>query len=165
MIGWLVVGAVGGSYTGKLSDVAKNDESSFLPASAEATEVSELRRQLADSEPIPAIVVAERPGGVNQDDRRFLDRVRGETDEAERALPVLPSTDGEALRLVVPVTAGSEPGDVVERLRDLLEQDRPAGLTVYVTGPAAQAADLSESFRCCPSWFSSRPSSRSVWPA
>ncbi|GAB3467807.1 MMPL family transporter [Actinophytocola sediminis] len=150
MIGWLVVGAVGGPYTGKLSQVAKNDETTFLPASAEATEVSRLRRQFADSDLIPAIVVAERPGGVTQDDHRFLDGVRGQAGglaEVSGPSPVIPSADDQALRLVVPIAAGGEPGDVVEELRGLLEQDRPDGLTVYVTGPAARAADLTESFR------------------
>ena len=37
---FLLVGGAGGSYQGKLSDVQKNDNSSFLPASADSTKVS-----------------------------------------------------------------------------------------------------------------------------
>ena len=42
---WLVGGSIGGPYFGKVDEVATNDQSSFLPSSAEATQVQE---RLAD---------------------------------------------------------------------------------------------------------------------
>ena len=42
---WLVGGSIGGPYFGKIDEVSTNDQSSFLPSSAEATQVQE---RLAD---------------------------------------------------------------------------------------------------------------------
>ena len=42
---WLVGGSVGGPYFGKIDEVATNDQSSFLPSSAESTQVQD---RLAD---------------------------------------------------------------------------------------------------------------------
>ena len=35
---WLVGGSIGGPYFGKIDEVSTNDQSSFLPSSAEATQ-------------------------------------------------------------------------------------------------------------------------------
>ncbi|ASR38544.1 hypothetical protein BAY61_30085 [Prauserella marina] len=149
MIGWLVIGGFGGPYSGKLSGVSENDESSFLPASAEATEVQELAKRFTGSEAIPAIVIAERQGGTNEADQRFLTERRGEiagmAGVASEPSPVLPSEDRAALQLVVPLD-GAEPKETVEAMREALATGVPGGLSVYVTGPAGQVADLSEAF-------------------
>jgi RND superfamily putative drug exporter len=148
LLAWLVVGGVGGPFAGKLSEVAENDNSAFLPESAESTDVAGLDRRFVDQRFLPAIVVAERPGGTGPADERFLagqpfGNVEGVADQVS---PPLPSDDGEALRVIVPVEEGTDPGTAVERVRELLAADRPAGLTVLVTGPAALAADLGEAF-------------------
>jgi hypothetical protein len=39
---WFVVGGITGPASGKLADVQKNDNASFLPGSAEATKVQNL---------------------------------------------------------------------------------------------------------------------------
>ena len=44
---WLVVGGPLGSLQSKVSEVQKNDNSSFLPASAESTEVLDLNKKFA----------------------------------------------------------------------------------------------------------------------
>ncbi|WP_024875575.1 MMPL family transporter [Saccharomonospora piscinae] len=147
IVAWLAVGSLGGPYAGQLSSVAENDNSSFLPASAESTEVAELERRFATSDEVPAIVVAERAGGVTEADSAYLagkgDQI-AEWEATSQGSPPLPSEDGRALRLIVPVAG--DPGDVVERMRAALAQDRPDGLDVYVTGPAGQISDLSEAF-------------------
>ncbi|WP_230423201.1 MMPL family transporter [Prauserella cavernicola] len=148
MIGWLALGGFGGPYAGKLSEVSENDNSSFLPASAESTQVQELQQQFTQDEAVPAIVVAEREGGVTPDDRAFLQQRAEEATSIEGVVeplsPVIPSQDGNALQLVVPIEG--EPNDAVEALREVLDRDRPDGLDVYAAGPAGQIADLSEAF-------------------
>ncbi len=144
---WLALGAFGGPFAGKLSSVAENDAASFLPESAESTRVSELEREFSDTEAIPAIVVAERGSGITGADREFLAAKAAEVagwDTTAPGSPPIPSRDGQALEFVVAVTA--DPGEVVEQLRQTVGEDRPDGLAVYVTGPAAQIADLSEAF-------------------
>jgi len=142
ILGWLVVGGIGGPYAGKLSEVARTDNTSFLPASAESTAVSELLPRFGgEGAGVPAIVVAERGGGMplTAVDRGFLDDLRG-----QGATPLITSPDGGAAQFVVPVAG--EPDAAVEALRQQADSDRPGGLEVYVTGPAGQAADLGEAF-------------------
>ncbi|PRX44552.1 RND superfamily putative drug exporter [Prauserella shujinwangii] len=148
VLAWLAIGGFGGPYAGKLSDVAENEFAAFLPESAEATKVAELRRQFAGTDALPAIVVAERESGITQADRSYLRQRVAEVGSVrgarQPASPVIPSEDGQALQVVVPFT--DEPAQGVEQLRNLLEQGKPAGLSVYVTGPAAQVADLVDAF-------------------
>ncbi len=66
---WVVGGSVGGPYFGKVDEVATNDQSSFLPASADATQVSERLTDFTGAEEIPAVVVAA--SDVPLDDARI----------------------------------------------------------------------------------------------
>ena len=56
---WLGVAGVGGPTFGKLGEVQSNDQASFLPASAEATQALEWQTKFVDSSSIPAVVVIE----------------------------------------------------------------------------------------------------------
>ncbi|MCR3722503.1 MULTISPECIES: MMPL family transporter [Prauserella salsuginis group] len=147
---WLIVGGVGGPFAGKLSEVAENDNAAFLPETAESTNVAALERKFTDDESVPAIVVAERTADVTRADRRFLAETSAEFTEIPgvpgELPPPIPSDDGRALQLVVPIAADVAPDTAVEQIRELLASDRPEGLTVLVTGPAALGADLGEAF-------------------
>ena len=57
---WLVVGALGGAAQGKLAGVQSNDNSTFLPKSAESTLVSNAVATFIDSDTLPYLVVVER---------------------------------------------------------------------------------------------------------
>jgi RND superfamily putative drug exporter len=147
---WLGLGALGGPYAGKLADVAENDNAAFLPDSAEATEVADLQQRFSEKEVLPAIVVAERDSGVTRADVDYLNgrgaalaRIEG---VAEPPRPALPSEDGKALQLVVSISGDGNPGEVVDEVRDALADGKPDGLTVLVTGPAGQIADLVTAF-------------------
>jgi RND superfamily putative drug exporter len=52
-----VGGSIGGPYFGKVDEVATNDQSSFLPSSAESTQVQERLSQFTGGDSIPAVVV------------------------------------------------------------------------------------------------------------
>lgn len=147
VLGWLAVGAVAGPFSGKLSDVATNDNSSFLPADAEATRAQELAAGFADRETTPALVVYERTGGVTPDDRARVaaDAARfAEVDGVVAPLPPpIPSDDGQALQVIVPLDESSSLDIVgaVEELREIAATDT-AGLTTHVAGPGGLLADL-----------------------
>ncbi|UZJ26298.1 MMPL family transporter [Rhodococcus antarcticus] len=147
---WLVVGGVGGPFAGKLGEVQSNDSASFLPASAEATQVAGLQKAFSDTTVIPAIVVAERAGGTTAADTAFLTRitgsVEGKTGYGGAASPVIPSQDGQAAEVIVPVDGSVDPGVTVADLRERLAQGTPDGLTVLVGGPGGQIADLTAAF-------------------
>ncbi|WP_433262107.1 MMPL family transporter [Actinosynnema sp. CS-041913] len=140
-VAWLALGGFAGPYTGKLSQVAVNDSTAFLPASAEATEVAERLKAFGDQRSLPAIVVAERPSGMTEADRAYLAGIA----YPGQASPVIPSRqDDQAAQVLVAVDA-ADPADAVADLRAALA-DPPDGLTVLVAGPAAQIADLKEAF-------------------
>src|SRR6187431_2166151 len=65
---WLVGGSIGGPYFGKVDEVSTNDQSSYLPQSADATEVSERLSDFVGSDTIPAVVVVTGEGELSGDD-------------------------------------------------------------------------------------------------
>ncbi|MFI7607898.1 MMPL family transporter [Micromonospora sp. NPDC049366] len=151
VLAWLVVGAVAGPYSGRLGDVATNDNAAFLPADAEATRAQDLAGGFVDRETIPALVVYERRSGLTEPDRQQVAADAARLAQVPGVVgplpPPIPSADGQALQLVVPVddAEGERIGTVVERIRDVTGSGS-GGLTVAVAGPAGLLADLIEVF-------------------
>src|SRR4051812_41322573 len=69
---WLVVGGPLGSFAGRLSEVQKNDNASFLPKSTESTTVLDELQRFSGKQSLPATVVFERDGGLTPSDRRAI---------------------------------------------------------------------------------------------
>jgi len=151
---WLVVVALLGPLAGKLTGAQDNDAASWLPAAAESTQVIEVASSFVSSNTIPAVIVYENPDGLTPDDltaiaadaQEFgtLDTLDGEV------VGPIPSEDGQAAQIIVPLDLGKDgwdlAADAVDDLRATAEQGLPSGVTVYVTGPAGQAADSSKAF-------------------
>jgi RND superfamily putative drug exporter len=153
LVFWVVVLAVAGPLSGKLTGVQDNDTVNWLPGSAESTQVYHLQESFRNPDEVPAIVVYERDGGVTDADRATaaedartfatLDLVEGEV------VGPLSSQDGEALELVVPVIVGSDGWEKLPALVDDMRAEaapRDAGLDLYITGPAAFSADFADAF-------------------
>ncbi|MCD1144368.1 MMPL family transporter [Kocuria sp. LUK] len=149
IVGWLAVAGVGGPYFGKISEVSTNDQSSFLPESTESTRVTNLQGEFRDSDAIPAIVLLVREGGLEAGDRAWAEELTAAVQEEGlgegETSPPIPSEDGDALQIVVPLGDG-QVGEDVEALTALLEEDAPEGLQSWVTGPAGFTADLVAGF-------------------
>jgi RND superfamily putative drug exporter len=146
---WLVAAAALGPLQARLQDATKNDPASFLPASAESTRVlTTLRDRFTNGRTTPAIVVAQRAGGLTA---RDLASVRADLRELRASLPddVLPPTPLQLSRdrttavSALPIAADDvdliEPA--VERIRAVLTESRPPGLGTWVTGPAGITVD------------------------
>ena len=105
---WIFVGGPLGSFAGQLSTVQENDNAAFLPESAESTEAQERLVAFSGDESVPATVVFEREGGLTGDDFLLIEqyaedlRAVENVDSAGVQGPV-PSEDGEAAQLVVPI--------------------------------------------------------------
>ncbi|KAF4406908.1 MMPL family transporter [Streptomyces lycii] len=149
---WLGAGGAFGPYAGKLSEVSTNDQSAFLPQSAESTEVSEDQGAFSPEDTLPVVVVWEADGGarvgpaLREAAARALAETAGVPGVTGKASPVLPSEDGRALQGVIQLR-----GDLGERLEPALEDIRAItggvdGASVHLAGPAASQADLSEAF-------------------
>ena len=148
---WLAVSSLGGPFFGRISEVAGNDRSTFLPSSAESTEAGQWIDRFRDSDAVPAVIIAERPAGeaVTDGDRAWLERsVATAEDEgviAEPLSPPIAAEDGSAWQIVISVSEATTGEDVTE-LRSILEDTAPDGLDHFVTGPAGFTADLQEGF-------------------
>jgi RND superfamily putative drug exporter len=166
LIAWVGISGIGGPYFGKISEVATNDQSTFLPESAESTRAGEEIEKFSDLDYVPAIVVLENKDGVTKDDKAKLadviDHLSDEDLLAADASPAIPSDDGDALELILPVSSTTTADDV-EKIRDVIADTFPtataADMTsdqaadaptvsadIHVTGPAGFAADLTEAF-------------------
>jgi RND superfamily putative drug exporter len=54
---WVALGSIGGPYFGKISEVASNDQATFLPKNAESTKVTKELKKFQDSSTVPAVIV------------------------------------------------------------------------------------------------------------
>jgi RND superfamily putative drug exporter len=146
---WLVVASVGGPFFGKISDVSTNDQTSFLPASADATAVQKRLPDFRAAGGAPAVIVLERSAGLSASDRSWASNVvskLGIRHDIDRVSPAIPSADGDAIEILAIPTATADTGDTVEAIRADLKQELPPGLHAYVTGPAGFSADLVDAF-------------------
>src|SRR5215213_3847444 len=151
---WLVLTAVAAPLAGGLTDQQDNDIASWLPGDAESTVA--LQRQIelgSDPDVVPAVVVYERPEGLTAADNEAIAAdasAFSELDELDgTVIGPIPSEDGQAAQLVVPINPGSGGWEAIAPIVDEIRaeaSDGPDGLTAYVTGPAGNAADSSEAF-------------------
>ena len=150
IIAWVTGAAVGGPYFGKVNEVSTNDQTTFLPESAEATQVQELQDEFTDNDGIPAIALFESDEELTEqqlaDIEQVLDDVVDMDGIEDEVSPPIPSDDGMAVQAFIPIDADAETSDIVSVLSDDLREAAPDGVTVYVTGPAGFSADLSEAF-------------------
>jgi RND superfamily putative drug exporter len=153
LVFWLVVAGFAFAPSSGLSDVEKNDAESWLPSGAESTKVIAQSAAFRSSDEIPAVVVYERAGGLTPADlsavtaqvQRFNDVAHVDRD----ATRPIPSADHEALQVLVPIDAGSGGWESLATTVDdvrAITSDRPAGLSVHVTGPGGYASDSSAAF-------------------
>lgn len=165
---WLVVGGVGGQSLGKLSSLQKNDSASFLPASAESTQVADQVARFSESTSLPLIVVAAAPQQLTAGQIAAVQQfaaglpaldVEGRPLSDYLLTPqaiAIPSQDGKAAMVILPLAndqiAGNHDGKspvnaIVAAVHTAVtEQLVPTGLDAHVTGPAGFVADLVTAF-------------------
>ena len=135
----------------QLSSVTENDQAAFLPDSAESTRSLALETQFAGTQDIPALIVWERPEGLTEGDLADVaaaaERISAVEGVAGPASPPIPSEDGKAVQVVLPLPADNA---AFEELPAVIEQVTAAaeveGLPSYVTGPGGQFADFAAAF-------------------
>jgi RND superfamily putative drug exporter len=153
---WLVIIAVAGPLAGKLTGVQKNDAKSWLPGSAESTQVLNIQSTFTSPNTIPAVVVYERTSGLtNADQAKIAADAQqfGTIKELDGKVagPIL-STESppQAARIIVPLNLGpdgwSKAGDLVTSMK-ATGTSNANGLSVHITGPAGQAADSAKAFQ------------------
>ena len=160
---WIVVFVVASGFAAKLTDVQNNEASSWLPASAESTEVLDELSTAVNPNDIPTLVVYDRSSGLTQDDLAAMDeqaaeiaKIDGVTSAGvispnvaqQQGLPVqLLSEDGEVGYLYFVFNFGengwTDIPDAADEVRDIAQID---GVNVHLAGYGGQAADSAEAF-------------------
>ena len=154
-------------FSSKLTSVQNNEASSWLPESAESTQVLEELSETVDPNDIPTLVVYHRDGGLTdadlaaiEEDGPQLAEIDGVTDEgvltpaaAEAAkaqgapVPTLVSEDGEVAYLYFVLNFGAngwnDIPEAADEIRDIATLD---GGEVHLAGYGGQAADSAEAF-------------------
>ena len=147
---WIGIAGLGGPYFGRISEVSVNDQAAYLPSSAESTHVQKRLTDFFGSSTIPAVVVAQRTGGMTAGDLAWLQAQSAQLPKQIPAIsgsvsPAIPSSDGQAAQMFVPLSTSADIRTGVAELRKSLE-GAPQGLSVYVTGAAGLSADLGNGF-------------------
>ena len=147
---WLAGASFGGPLFGKVDEVSSNDQTTYLPESADATQVQKLLGEFNDSDSIPAIAVFTSEGELSESELDAISdavadapRVEGIGDDVS---PALPSEDGRAVQAFIPIQSDAELADATAALGEELRAAVPDGITVFITGPAGFSADLVAGF-------------------
>jgi RND superfamily putative drug exporter len=172
---WLSIGGFAGGAFSKISTVQENDNSAFLPDSAESTVAGEVLVKFSsqDDQLFPALLLllgdlnpatnAQAFERVNQYSATLLSKTLPATGKPlstyfARGVPLtpIPSADGKAILInaqldfaVADANIDGEPifPKIIEFIREDMEKEfSSAGITTHLTGPAGLFADLFEAF-------------------
>lgn len=148
---WVGAGSVGGPYFGKIGEVSSNEQTAYLPSSADATRVQERLADFRDSEAIPAVVVVASekvltPEHLSQLGDAVASLPKTVPGVSSEVSPLIPSEDGKAAQTFVPIEGKDGIREATTGIGEQLQAVAPEGVQVYVTGPAGFTADLVNAF-------------------
>ncbi|MFI9585635.1 MMPL family transporter [Streptomyces sp. NPDC052236] len=146
LVGWLILAAALGPLAGKLGEVEETGPNAFLPRGAESAQVNTELEKFRTDPVMPAVIVysgndaiGSTVSGKAEADRAAFAKYAA---EGERIAAAIPSDDGKALMLVVPLSSEEDGiSDRVEEIRDIAGANAPPGLDVEVGGPAGSLID------------------------
>ena len=155
----LLVGLTGGSYLGKLSDVQKNDNSSWLPGSADSTKVANEQDKFTNIQSIPGFVVYQRDGGLTAADKSAINAARATFRSVkgvaanEVGVPRY-AQNGDVAAISVPLigkdkgksVSGPHLVDAEKAVVKAAKANAPPGLVVHGAGPAGVIAAFVDAF-------------------
>ncbi|MCK8436827.1 MMPL family transporter [Streptomyces sp. D2-8] len=157
LVFWVVVLFLAAPLAMKLTDAQDNDAASWLPGSAESTQVLQISEDFRP-EQIPAVVVYARESGLTAQDRaeiaedvRQLKQLRDHGIIGDRTRgPVFDRpTDPRAAQVFVPILMDEEGWERISPAVDSIRDDVGTGgdgLAVHITGPGGTSADFAEAF-------------------
>jgi RND superfamily putative drug exporter len=140
-----LVGLFGLSFQSKLADVQKNDNSSFLPGSADSTKVANEQEKFSSIQSIPGFIVYQRDGGLTGADKEWIasnidkfKTVKGvssdevgvpeiKTDVASVSVPLVGKQNGKSV-------TGPDLVDTEKAVLKAARDGAPSGLAVHSAG-------------------------------
>ncbi|KOX05060.1 membrane protein [Streptomyces sp. NRRL B-1140] len=157
LVFWVVVLVVAAPLAMKLTDAQDNDAASWLPGSAESTQVLQISEDFRP-EQIPAVVIYARDSGLTAQDRaQIAEDVRqlkqlsdhGIIGEQTRGPVFDRQADPRAAQVFVPIMMDEEGWERISPAVDSIRDDVGTGsdgMTVHITGPGGTSADFAEAF-------------------
>jgi RND superfamily putative drug exporter len=142
---FFLIGLGGGSFQGKLADVQKNDNSSFLPSSADSTKVYNESAKFNSVQTIPGFIVYQRDGGLTAADKAKITsdaaKFRGVSGVAADQVGV-PQYKADVAAVSVPLVGkangksktGPELVDTENAVIKIARDGAPSGLAVHSAG-------------------------------
>lgn len=161
---WILAAAVVFFAAPNLTDVAKNDQASFLPSDADAVKADKLIRELFPDKGgrSSIVIVIKREEGIGPGDRAFAEKLEDYINSNKEALNVrqvispfadkelekyMVSSDKKVATMNINLTAppySDKVNRTVEKVRMLLDEGRPQGLNAYLTGDAVISVEEHE---------------------
>ncbi|NJP49015.1 MMPL family transporter [Streptomyces sp. SBST2-5] len=154
---WVVVLFLMAPFAQKLTGAQDNDAASWLPGSAESTQVLEISEDFRP-EQTPAIVIYAREDGLTAADRERIAedvarlkelRAHGIIGDQTRGPLFDRQTGPRAAQVFVPITMDEKGWERIAPAVGSVREEvgsSTGGLAVHVTGPAGTSADFSEAF-------------------
>ncbi len=150
IIAWLVGASFGGPLFGQVEEVSSNDQTAYLPESADATQVQDRLGDFTESDAVPAIAVFVGEEELTESQLETITEaveaspdIEGVSDDIS---PAIASDDGHAVQAFIPIDAEADLGEAVGALGDELREAAPDGVALSITGPAGFSADLVAGF-------------------
>ncbi|ADP80022.1 MMPL family transporter [Pseudofrankia inefficax] len=154
-----LIGGGGFQFQGKLSQVQKNDNASYLPGSAESTKVDKESQKFQNIATIPGFIIYQRAGGLTGPDKAKIaaDRVKFGKVQGVAAdqvgQPQFSKNDSVASTSVPLIGKNGDTevnGDDLSKTEkaviDVAKADLPAGLVVHSAGPGGLLVAFIDAF-------------------
>jgi RND superfamily putative drug exporter len=162
LVVWILAAVALGPVGSKLSDETEDDTASYLPESAESTEVVEtLDREFAAGETTFGLIVYQREGGLTTTDQRVIAENAKEIAAAGDAIPLtrppvvpfakgsppdLVSANGDVAYTVLRVPTNFDAAaDWGKAVRDITGEEAD-GMRIWLTGDLGFSTDAEEVF-------------------
>jgi RND superfamily putative drug exporter len=150
IIAWFIAAGLGGPLFGRVDEVSSNEQTAYLPTSADATVVQKSLGDFLGSDSLPAVVVFNSDGTIDAAQKTAihdaLDAAKDTPGVNGDISPVIVSDDGRAAEAFIPIDAKAEIATVVASISQQLRDQVPDGVEVHITGPAGFTADLVGAF-------------------
>ena len=146
ILAWLIGTGIGGPYFGRVGEVSSNDQTTYLPESADATQVQTRLGEFSDSSALPAIIVYESDEPITDEQRQVMAAGLAAVAElpsmGQGLSPAIPSADGRAAQAFALVGGEAPTGESVAELRWYRDHlFRTASSTGRASSDQAEAAD------------------------
>jgi len=151
---WLVVGSFGGMAFGKINNVVNNQESAFLPKTAQSTKVINDQANFQNTNNLPAILLFTYSHKINfnnlKDENNLLAKIKtinGVINTKANAIigPII-SKNKLASEIIVPTNTQFDKSSVINQIKKVTKNVSSSNFKLYVTGPAAIVQAFSDAF-------------------